>query len=242
MKPTVRLPVSAALLAAVFLLGIGLTRAEDDAAARHSAAEALLVAMHTEQNVDGTMTRMLGLVDRFGQSVTQQAGTLKPEQNEALAKAEDEARDSIRKELGYASLKEGFVQAYADAFSEGELKELTAFYSSPIGQKLTEKQPVLNEKLGQIAQTKMRTVMPGVVQKLREVAQKNLPPSSPRAPVAPAPAATGMPAAPAATTTPAVPVTAVTPALSVPVATTTPVPAMSTPIPSPAAETTPSAQ
>ena len=242
MKPIFRLPVSTAALAAVFLLGVGLTRADDDAAARHSAAEGLLVAMHTEQNVDGTMTRMLALVDRFGQSVTQQAGTLKPEQNEALAKAEDEARDTIRKELGYTSLKEGFVQAYADAFSEGDLKELTTFYSSPIGQKLTEKQPALNEKLGQIAQAKMRTVMPGVVQKLREVAQKNVPPPAPRTPVVPAPAVPGTPA----TTAPVAPTTVVTPPMTAPAetpaATTAPVPAMPTPAPTPAVETTPAAQ
>ena len=244
MKTFSRFPVSALALAAVFVCGVGLIHAQDDAQARRDEADKLLAAMHTEQMVEGTTTRMLSLVDRFNQSAVKQ-GNLSTEQSDAIQKAEDEARTTIRTQLGYPALKADFVNAYADAFSIQELKDLTTFYGSPIGQKLVEKQPGLNEKLGQLAQQKVRTVMPGVVQKLREVAQKNAPPAPAPAAAAPAPAAPGttpplvvpiVPSVPAAPVVP--PAAAATPAS----ATTAPVSAPPEPIPSPTAAATPTAQ
>ena len=205
MKPFDRLPASVVALAAVFLLGVGLTRAQDDARARTAAAENLLTAMHTEQALDGNLTRMLTLVDRFGQSVARRGATLTPDQTAAIEKAESDARDTIRQELGYATLKGNFIQAYADAFSEGELKDLIAFYQSPIGQRLVEKQPALNEKVGQAINQKARTVSSSVIQKLSEAAQKNIPPAPTPATVTTDPVSAG-PETPAAPAAPAVPV------------------------------------
>ena len=236
MKPFCRLPVSVVALSAIFLLGIGLTRAQDDAQVRRTAAEGLLTVMHTEQTVDATMTRMLTLVDRFGQTVGRQGATLTPAQSEAILTAENDARDTIRKEFGYAALKGDFAQVYADTFTEAELKDLTTFYNSPAGQKLVQMQPQLNTKMAQVAQKKMATVMPGIVQKLRETAQKNVPPAVTTPATAVTPPVSAVPAAPLPDA-PGVPPTAATPAV-----TTTPVSPVPTPIPSPATTNTPSAQ
>lgn len=46
----------------------------------------------------------------------------------------------------YELLKSKFAKLYADEFSESELKDLIAFYSSPIGKKLAEKLPSLSLK------------------------------------------------------------------------------------------------
>ena len=238
MKLSFRLPVFTLAIIAVFLTGVSVIRAQDDAQIRQDEADKLLAAMHTEQMVEGTTTRMLSLVDRFNQSAIKQ-GNLTTEQSDAIQKAEDDARTTIRTQLGYPALKSDFVKAYADTFSVQELKDLTTFYRSPAGQKLVEKQPALNEKLGQLAQQKMRTVMPGVVQKLREVAQKNIPPAATPTPAAPASAPTIVtPPTPAVPVTPGVPPPAATPAS----ATTAPVSAMPTPPPSPTAAATPTAQ
>ena len=260
MKPLFRLPTAAAALASIFLLGAGLTRAADgDDPGRRAAAEGLLGAMHTEQMLEQNLGRMLTLVDRFSQSAAQTPGVT-PDQLAVIKKAEDEARDTIHKELGYATLKDEFVKAYAETFTEPELKEITTFYSSPVGQKFVEKQTAVTDKVAQISQQKVRTVMPGVVQKLREVAQKNLPPpptpatvvpapgAPPAAPVPPPPAP-GAPPAPAPNGNGAVPPLPPTPAGVPPVAptppvsaVTSPVPVMPTPVPTPSAATTPSVQ
>ena len=249
-KPFFRIPVSAAAAASLFLLGTGLTFAADDDPARHDAAEKLVTAMRTEQMVNGNLNRMLSLVDRFDQSAVR-GQTLTPEQTGEIKKAEDDARDTIRKELGYDSVKEEFVKTYAETFNEQELKDLTTFYTSPVGQKMVDQQPQITEKVGRVAQQKMATVMPGVVQKLREVVQKNLPPPPapetivpppappvggpvPPMPVPPAPAA---PAPPKAPVPPAPPVTVTTPPVSA-----NPVPPMPTPLPTTSAAPTPAVQ
>ena len=232
MKPLFHLPASASAIAAIFLLGVGLTRAQNDAETRRAAADGLLTAMHTEQTVNTTTSRMLTMVDRFGQTIARQGATLTPAQSEAIEKAEGDARDTISKEFGYAALKSDFVQVYADAFSEAELKDLTVFYNTPAGQKLVQTQPQLNEKMAQAAQKKMGTVMPGVIQKLREAAQKNVPPPVVATQAAPATAVTPpLPAAPTAPV-PVVPATpGVPPAADTPAATSTLVPAVPTPVP-----------
>ena len=254
MKPFLRLSTSAIALAAIFLLGAGLTHAADnDEPARRTAAENLLTAMHTEQMIDQGLTRMLTYVDRFDTSVAQAPGAT-PEVMEKIKAASEEARDTIRKELGYATLKDEFAKDYAEAFTEAELKEITAFYSSPAGQKFVEKQPAVTEKVSRVSQQKMQTVMPGVLQKLREVAQKNLPPPPTPAAAVPAPGAPAAPAAPGSPTaptaptapiapvppsTPGVPPTVATPPISV---TTRPMSAPLVPPSTPAEATKPPAQ
>lgn len=244
-KPFFRLPTSVAAVASLFLLGAGLTRAAEEDPARHAAAESLVTAMHTQQMVDNNLNRMLSLVDRFDQSAVH-GQNLTPEQTGEIKKAEDEARDTIRKELGYDAIKEEFVKAYAETFNEQELKDLTTFYSSPVGQKLVGEQSQITEKVGRVAQQKMGTVMPGVVQKLREVVQKNLPPPPAPATVVPAPpvppaggpvppppgAPVPPPTDPAAPAPPRAPVPPAAPTtVTTPPVTATPAPVMPTPLP-----------
>ena len=171
------------------LLRPGLARAaDDDLAPRRVQAEALLHAMHTDQVLANATTRVDEMVDKFGQNATAQAGVT-AEQKAAAQKAQADAHGVIREQLGWDVVKSDFVQAYADAFTEDELKGLVAFYNSPLGQKLVEKQPAVTEKMGKLTQGKMMKVMPAIMQKIREAVQK------PPAVASPAPAASaGSPA------------------------------------------------
>ncbi len=249
MKPFFRLPLLAAALASLFLLGSTLTRADDDDQSHRAAAEALLTAMHTDRMVAASTNQLVGLVDRVHQNETRGA-TLTPEQSGALQQAEDEAKEAIRKSMGFDSIKEEFIKTYADNFSEAEIKELTGFYNSPTGQKLIDKQPVVADQMRQLAQRRMQAAMPGIVAKLREAIQKIVPPPAlpatavpaPTAPAAPnAPIAPGVLTTPVPPTTPVPATTPVTPTAVTPPVTTSPVPAIPTPLPT-AAASTPSAQ
>ena len=197
MKILPRFSVALAACALPLLLCPGLTRAaDDDLAARRTQAEALLHAMHTEQVLTNATGRVDQMVDRYSQSLTAQ-GELTPEQKATVQKAQDDAHATIKEQLSWDAVKSDFVQAYADAFTPEELAGLVTFYTSPIGQKLVEKQPAVTEKMGKLTQQKMMAVMPGLMQKIKDAAPKPTPAASPApAPVVPAPAA---PAAPAAT-------------------------------------------
>lgn len=224
MKPFPRFSVSTLALGSIFLLGVGLTRAEEPDNVKSAAVENLLKAMHTEQMLDTTANNVITQVDHFTQGAKQQA-TLTTDQANAIQKAEDDAHDSVRKELSYGAFKDGFVKIYADAFSEDELKQLTNFYNSPVGQKFTDQQPNIGKQLGQLTQQKLRAVMPGVVAKLREAIQKNSPPPPTPAMVVPPPAAPGAPAAPGTPVTPPVAPAPAAPVVTPPTAVTAPVPA-----------------
>lgn len=183
MKSSFRLSVAVAVCA-VSLLCPALTRAAgDDEAARRTGAEALLNSMHTEQTLTNATIRVFQMVDKYSESLVNGPSDATADQKAAVQKAQDEAHGIINKQLSWDALKGDFIQAYAEAFTEDELKGLTAFYNSPIGQKLIEKQPAVTEKMGRLTQQKMMGVMPTIMQKIKEAAPK--PPTAPVAPVAP---------------------------------------------------------
>jgi hypothetical protein len=52
----------------------------------------------------------------------------------------------LNKYMNWDSLKDKFAVVYAEEFSESELKQLTEFFNTPIGKKMNEKLPVLQQK------------------------------------------------------------------------------------------------
>ena len=66
--------------------------------------------------------------------------------NPAIEPFKDAMKTFLEKHMSYASLKEDLITIYANAFTEKELKEITAFYKTPIGKKLVEKTPELMGK------------------------------------------------------------------------------------------------
>jgi hypothetical protein len=49
----------------------------------------------------------------------------------------------LKKYISWDVLKPDLTMMYAREFTEAELKQLTAFYKTPLGMKLNEKQPLL---------------------------------------------------------------------------------------------------
>ncbi len=190
MKSSFRFPAASVACAVALLLGPASIRAaDDDQAPRRVQAEALLHAMRTDQVLAGATTRVDDAVDKFSQQLGAQ-GNLSPEQKEAMQKAQADAHITLHQQLSWDAVKSEFIQAYADAFTEDELKGLVAFYNSPLGQKLVDKQPAVTEKMGRFTQQKMMSVMPTLMQKIREAAGQK-PPAAPALPasVTPAPPA-----------------------------------------------------
>ena len=197
MKPTLLFPAVLAACAAVLTFHPGLVRADDDMALRRTEAEALLHAMHTDQILANSTARVDEMVDKYTQTASAQAG-ITPEQKAAAQKARADAHALIHQQLGWDAVKNDFIQLYAEAFTEVDLKDLVAFYSSPLGQKLVEKQPAVTEKMGKLTQQKMMAVMPAAMQKIRATTQKPPTAASPATgslvSPAPAPTAPAMPA------------------------------------------------
>lgn len=55
-------------------------------------------------------------------------------------------RKFLVKYMSWDALKEDFTKIYAGEFSEQELNQLTQFYNTPLGKKLSSKLPALQQK------------------------------------------------------------------------------------------------
>ena len=153
------------------------TPAPDDAK-RHAAAEEYLKARNTEEIVNSTVNRMGEMTDRISDSASKQAGpSVNPQ--EFAQKLRGEARAMISKDFNWAALRPEFVQAYSQAFTETELKDLTAFYQTPTGKKLVATEPEISGRLSKLSQEKAMSIMPRVVQHLRELVAATKPPGAP---------------------------------------------------------------
>jgi hypothetical protein len=116
------------LLSAVAIATVVASTALADAKSQRKAAEEMLNAM----GVEAQMTKAIDI------QIEAQAKTA-PQLKEPMKKFFD-------KHTGYASMKEEIITNYAEAFTEKELKEITAFYKTPVGKKLAGKLPELSGK------------------------------------------------------------------------------------------------
>ena len=81
-----------------------------------------------------------------------------------LAQFGDVMRDFLRKYMTWESLKDEYALIYARTFTEPELRELTAFYRSPIGQKVATSLPQLMNEGAELGQRKGMEHMPELQQ------------------------------------------------------------------------------
>lgn len=98
-------------------------------------AERLLNTMGMAATFDDTIEQMLNM---------------QVQANPAMAPYRGALRTFFRKHMSYEQLKPEMVQLYADTFSASELREISAFYSTPVGKKTLEKMPELMAKGGEI--------------------------------------------------------------------------------------------
>ena len=80
--------------------------------------------------------------------------------------------DAAYKQLTWESLKPEFVEIYSETFTDEEIKGLTEFYKTPLGQKLVEKMPEISAKAGLLIQKRMPAIMADLQKSVAESLQK----------------------------------------------------------------------
>ena len=106
-----------------------------DEQSHRKAAENLLIVME---------------VDKSLPKIAEQVVETQLQQNPQLAPQRDVLQRFLNKYLNWESVKEDTITAYAQEFTEQELKKLTEFYKTPVGKKASEKMPRLAFISGQI--------------------------------------------------------------------------------------------
>ena len=90
--------------------------------------------------------------------------------NPRLKPVEGVMREFMAKYLGWAYVKPGVIQLYGEAFTEPELRELIAFYKTPLGQKTVTKMPELFQKGAALGQKAVQDHLP----ELKEAIEKKM--------------------------------------------------------------------
>ncbi|HBX57363.1 DUF2059 domain-containing protein [Pseudomonas sp. UBA2684] len=86
-----------------------------------------------------------------------------PESKQAMLETyQAKANTALDQAVGWDKIKPDMVKLYTSNFNEQELRELIAFYQSPLGQKVLQKMPTLTAQSAQLTQSKLEAAVPQV--------------------------------------------------------------------------------
>jgi uncharacterized protein len=119
--------------------------ARADQTSHRAAAEALLSGMEMDKVMSQTIDQML---------------KLQIQQNPTIAPYEPQMRAFFAKYMSWASMKNDLVGFYVAEFSEDELKQMNAFYQTPVGKKAVQKMPILAAKGAELGQKRVQEHLP----------------------------------------------------------------------------------
>lgn len=173
----------AMLVMALFAFVSVATAAEPaaDTAKNKELAEKLMNTL----KISELMTRSLDMMKKM--QLNMMAKRLKGQELQNMEELNRSMMDLAAKELNWEKLKDPFINIYAESFTAEELEAMIKFYESPVGKKLVEKQPEMQQKTMQLMQTIMMKLMPEFDKLAKDFAEKHKK-------AAPAPAAAGTPA------------------------------------------------
>jgi hypothetical protein len=155
-------PLQAAVLAAAVLAATSAFAQAPSAAAMASARQLV------------TVTGATALFSPLVAGVVEQAKILYLQQNPALGKDLNEIAAQMRKDLQprFKDVEEEVAKLYAEHFNEQELKEILAFYQSPVGKKVLQEQPKVVEGSMKYAQDWANKLSEEVTSKMRDELKK----------------------------------------------------------------------
>lgn len=78
-------------------------------------------------------------------------------------------RDFFREQVDWPALEPELIRAYGEAYAENELREIIAFYESPVGQTWLSKQRVVEAKVAEITQRRLDAAKPELRRRFAEV-------------------------------------------------------------------------
>ncbi|WP_327438534.1 DUF2059 domain-containing protein [Pseudomonas donghuensis] len=131
-----------------------------DTASHNASAEKFLMMAHADKL--GTPVYMQ-VQQMFAQRFEQ---TKAPASKKSVLDSyQAKANAALDQAIGWNKLKPDMVKLYTSTFTESELKDLVAFYQSPLGKKVLEKMPQVTQQSAQLTQQKLESAVP-VVNKL----------------------------------------------------------------------------
>jgi hypothetical protein len=132
-----------------------------------SDAQTVLNKMRFEEMMERTVAQqkkaMSAQFERMGAQMAAQ-GVPKEE----VSAFQQKLLNEVMSAMDPKQLKDDMAKIYSDVFTKKELDDMSAFFSTPLGEVMATKQPEVQEKLGAVIQGRMMEVMPRVQQMGRE--------------------------------------------------------------------------
>jgi hypothetical protein len=122
-------------------------------------AEAVLNKMHFEEMIERTLAQQKKMVAGQFQQVAAQMTKQGVDPAEAAA-FQKRLTDEVFALFDPKQLKTDVSKIYSEVFTKQELDQLGNFFSTPLGEMLSTRQPAIQEKLGGVMQSRMAEIMP----------------------------------------------------------------------------------
>jgi uncharacterized protein len=126
----------------------------------------LLQLTKVDKLVDSVFAQMEGAMKASLQRATK-GKTLSADEQAVLDRQQAKMTGIMKDELSWEKMKDLYVQAYRETFSQEEIDGLVAFYQTPVGRSFVSKQPELMKRTLAIMQQRMAP-MTQRIQKISE--------------------------------------------------------------------------
>ncbi len=148
----------------ILALTLTATIAAADQQSHDDAAKELLELMKADQAIElayeQMYTHMSGMAEQMG--ITEDTRPMFEVYLERMVEV-------MKEEMNWDKMEPYILSAYVSVYSEEELRELSEFYSSPLGQKFVSKMPELMEATMKMTQEMMGALVPRLTELQKEL-------------------------------------------------------------------------
>lgn len=138
----------------------------DEASHREAAAE-LLEASRAEAIIDQVYAQMPQMLS----AMSAQMG-LPPEKAAEVEEAMPSIMDFMTEKMSWEVLEPEYVAIYAENYSEEDLRGLTDFYQSDLGQRFLESTPQVMQQSSEVVQQRMMTIVPELMERMQSIVEE----------------------------------------------------------------------
>jgi hypothetical protein len=162
--------LTAVLVTVLALFALPAARAQDAKPTEQSIRE-LLAVMQSHNMIDNMLAQMDAT---WGPMMKQSLAGRQPTEREQQIVDDAHARIQalLREQLQWQNFEPMMIRVYQNSFSQKDVDGMKAFYSSPTGQQVIAKMPLVMQQTMQAMQQHMQSVMPQIQEIKQDLAQQ----------------------------------------------------------------------
>ncbi len=122
-------------------------------------------------DVSKLMDQVMAQIKQMQNNMVAQMG-ISEEEKEKVTEFQDKVQEKIAEILDFNTMETEFIDLFTSVYSMEELKAISEFYKTPAGKSMIAKQPMVLQKSMQIAQEKVKILIPELQKLVEEMKQK----------------------------------------------------------------------